>query len=80
MKAEVTQFQSHINYTPCLFIVANDGTLEVRAINGLPSPVLAAAYRCASEEQLARLRFEADRAILEMSEAAWNAHEARRVS
>ena len=79
MPAEVTRFQTYINYTPCCIVAFNDGTIGVLAINGLPSQVLAAAYRCASEDQLARIRFEADRAILEMSEAAWAAHEARRV-
>ena len=78
MKAEVTRFQTFINHTPCSVVAFNDGTLDLLAINGLPSPVLAAAYRCASEEQLARLRFEADRAILQMSEAAWAAHNERR--
>ena len=72
---EVKRFQSYLNHTPCLVVISNDGTLDIRASNGNPSPVLSAAYRCASDLQRSRLRMEADAEILRMSTAEWRKHE-----
>ena len=75
MPTEVKRFHSYLNHTPCCCVVLNDGTLDVRASNGNPSPVLSAAYRCASDLQRSRLRMEADAEILRMSTAEWRKHE-----
>lgn len=62
MATEVRRFNTFINNTPCCVVVLNDGALDVRAANGLPSEALAAAYHSASADERYRLQAEADAA------------------
>lgn len=61
MTHETRRFNSHIHGTPCVVVVCSDGTLELRGINGRPSPTLSAAYKTADLIERSRLRAEADR-------------------
>lgn len=76
MATKIRRFNTHINNTPCCVVVLNDGTLDVRAANGLPSEALAAAYQSASADERYRLQAEADAAVTRTTLVEWAGHAA----